>query len=152
MYMGDSQTYKISELAKEFDVTTRAIRFYEDKGMLTPTRQGLTRIYNAADRTKLKLILRGKRLGLTLDESFDIIDMYSPGKSNADQLQTLIRKIQERRLRLEQQMQDLEIMVLDLQDYEQRCSKSLQDITTEKTSLHGSAQLSGPLHNNQLIK
>lgn len=150
--MGDSQTYKISELAKEFDVTTRAIRFYEDKGMLTPTRQGLTRIYNAADRTKLKLILRGKRLGLTLDESFDIIDMYSPGKSNADQLQTLIRKIQERRLRLEQQMQDLEIMVLDLQDYEQRCSKSLQDITTEKTSLHGSAQLSGPLHNNQLIK
>ncbi|MFT7687245.1 MAG: DNA-binding transcriptional MerR regulator, partial [Candidatus Azotimanducaceae bacterium] len=55
--MGDSQTYKISELAKEFNVTTRTIRFYEDKGMLTPTRQGLTRIYNAADRTKLKLIL-----------------------------------------------------------------------------------------------
>ncbi|MFT5209819.1 MAG: DNA-binding transcriptional MerR regulator [Flavobacterium sp.] len=127
--MGDSQTYKISELAKEFNVTTRTIRFYEDKGMLTPTRQGLTRIYNAADRTKLKLILRGKRLGLTLDESFDIIDMYSPGKSNADQLQTLISKIQERRLRLEQQMQDLEIMVLDLQGYEQRCIKSLQEIT-----------------------
>jgi DNA-binding transcriptional MerR regulator len=127
--MGDSQTYKISELAKEFNVTTRTIRFYEDKGMLTPTRQGLTRIYNAADRTKLKLILRGKRLGLTLDESFDIIDMYSSGKSNADQLQTLISKIQERRLRLEQQMQDLEIMVLDLQGYEQRCIKSLQEIT-----------------------
>lgn len=123
-----SKTYSITDLSREFDVTTRAIRFYEDKGMLTPDRRGQTRIYTPADRTKLKLILRGKRLGLTLDESRDIIDMYNPGKSNADQLEKLILKIRERRDYLQQQMHDLEVMMVDLQSSERSCLEALGKI------------------------
>lgn len=121
------KTYTISDLAREFDVTTRAIRFYEDKGMLSPERRGQTRIYTPADRTKLKLILRGKRLGLTLDESLDIIEMYNPGSDNAQQLVKLIRKIRERRDYLEQQMHDLEVMMVDLQESELRCMEALEE-------------------------
>lgn len=121
------KTYSISDLAREFDVTTRAIRFYEDKGMLSPERRGQTRIYTAADRTKLKLILRGKRLGLTLDESLDIIEMYNPGSDNAQQLVKLIRKIRERSDYLEQQMHDLEVMMVDLQESELRCMEALEE-------------------------
>ncbi len=122
-----SKTYSISDLAKEFDVTTRAIRFYEDKGMLIPSRKGQTRIYTAADRTKLKLILRGKRLGLTLDESNDLIEMYDPSGSNNDQLRTLIAKIHDRQDYLRQQMKDLEVMMVDLQESEQRCLDAMTD-------------------------
>ncbi|WP_439134547.1 MerR family transcriptional regulator [Pseudomaricurvus sp.] len=126
-----TKTYSITDLSREFDVTTRAIRFYEDKGMLTPERRGQTRIYTPADRTKLKLILRGKRLGLTLDESRDIIEMYNPGKSNADQLEKLILKIRERRDYLQQQMHDLEVMMVDLQSSERSCLEALQKIDQE---------------------
>ncbi|NIB39264.1 MerR family DNA-binding transcriptional regulator [Pseudomaricurvus alkylphenolicus] len=127
----ESRTYSISDLAREFDVTTRAIRFYEDKGMISPERRGQTRIYTPADRTKLKLILRGKRLGLTLDESRDIIEMYSPGESNAEQLLKLIRKIRERRDYLTQQMHDLEVMMVDLQESERRCLETLREVAPE---------------------
>lgn len=123
--MSDSQTYSISDLAKEFDVTTRAIRFYEDKGLLSPERRGQTRIYSGADKTKLKLILRGKRLGFTLDESRHIIQMYDPS-SNNDQLQTLLQKIRERSDYLQQQMHDLELMMVDLQESEQRCLDAIE--------------------------
>ena len=119
--------YSISDLAKEFDITTRTIRFYEDKGMILPQRKGQTRIYSAADRTKLKLILRGKRLGLTLDESRDIIEMYNPGTNNAKQLLKLISKIRERKAASEQQMHDLEVMMVDLQEYEQRAVDTLRE-------------------------
>lgn len=125
--MSDSKTYSISDLAKEFDVTTRAIRFYEDKGMLAPQRKGQTRIYTPADRTKLKLILRGKRLGFTLDESRDLIEMYNPSGNNDDQLQTLIDKIRDRQLYLQQQMKDLEVMMVDLQESEQRCLDAMSN-------------------------
>ncbi len=125
--MSDSKTYSISDLAKEFDVTTRAIRFYEDKGMLAPERKGQTRIYSPADRTKLKLILRGKRLGLTLDESNDLIEMYDPSGNNRDQLQTLLNTIRERQVYLRQQMRDLEVMMVDLQESEQRCLDAMQE-------------------------
>jgi DNA-binding transcriptional MerR regulator len=124
--MGSGNTYSISELAKEFDITTRTIRFYEDKGLITPARQGQTRIYSAADRTKLKLILRGKRLGFSLEQSRDIIAMYEPGKSNADQLAALINSIRDKRAQLEQQLHDLELMMVDLNESEQRCIDSLQ--------------------------
>ena len=82
--------YSISQLSKEFDITTRSIRHYEDIGLLSPARRGQTRIYNPADRTRLKLILRGKRLGISLEDSREIIDMYEPGKNNVEQLQKLI--------------------------------------------------------------
>ncbi len=125
--MSEAKTYSISDLAKEFDVTTRAIRFYEDKGMLSPERRGQTRIYTPADRTKLKLILRGKRLGFTLDESRDLIEMYNPSGNNSDQLQTLIDKIRDRQHYLQQQMKDLEVMMVDLQESEQRCLDAMNN-------------------------
>ncbi len=129
-----ARSFSISDLAKEFDVTTRAIRFYEDKGLLTPERRGQTRIYSPADRTKLKLILRGKRLGLTLDESRDIIEMYTPDGNNAKQLVKLIHKIRDRRDYLEQQMRDLEVMLVDLQESEQRCLDALQEADSDAYS------------------
>lgn len=131
-----NKTYSISELAKEFDITTRAIRFYEDKGLLNPTRKGQTRIYTPADRTKLKLILRGKRLGLTLDESRDIIGMYNPGQSNEDQLNTLLAKIRERKNYLEQQLHDIEVMMLDLQESENRALEALEALASKDEHKH----------------
>jgi len=119
------KTYSISELAKEFDITTRTIRFYEDKGMITPARQGQTRIYSPADRTKLKLILRGKRLGLSLDESNDIIDMYDPSGNNAEQLETLIDRIRQQRQTLQARLIEIQDMLHDLDGAEQICLDTL---------------------------
>lgn len=122
------QDYSIRELAEEFDVTTRTLRFYEEKGLLNPTRSGKTRIFSTADRTRLKLILRGKRLGLTLDESAEIILMYDPVGTNTRQIVSLIDKIRDKRLQLEQQKKDLELTLLDLEAAEQRCIESLDKI------------------------
>lgn len=119
-------SYKISDLAKEFDITTRTIRFYEDKGLLSPTRSGQTRIYSSADRTNLKLILRGKRLGFSLDQSREIIEMYDPSQNNTEQLTTLISNIRHKRDQLERQLHDIEVMQLDLQESEERCLEALQ--------------------------
>lgn len=123
------RSYSISDLAGEFDITTRTIRFYEEKGLLTPMRQGQNRVYSPADRTKLKLILRGKRLGLSLEESRDVIDMYAPNRDNSEQLQTLIDKIRDKRLQLRHQLDDIEIMLQDLDDAEARLVEALQDNT-----------------------
>lgn len=125
----DPLQYSISELSKEFDITTRTIRFYEDKGLLSPERQGQTRIYNSGQRTRLKLILRGKRLGLTLDESRDIIDMYDHSGSNAEQLQSLSQKIQQRRKSLQQQLHDIEVTLLELDEVQASCEQALEDCT-----------------------
>jgi len=118
-------TYSISDLANEFDVTTRTIRFYEEKGLLSPRREGVRRIYSPADRTRLRLILRGKRLGLSLDESAEIIRMYgTPGK-NRRQLELLISRIQERRADLLRQQKDLQAMLQELANAEQQCREAL---------------------------
>lgn len=117
--------YSISDLSSEFDITTRTIRFYEEKGLLTPARQGNARVYSAADRTKLKLILRGRRLGFTLEESRSIIDMYDPDHGNVEQLQTLISKIREKRTQLQEQLHDIEGMMIDLRDAEEKCLQAL---------------------------
>lgn len=122
------QDYSIRELAEEFDVTTRTLRFYEEKGLLKPTRAGKTRVYSAADKTRLKLILRGKRLGLSLDESAEIILMYDPIGSNSKQILSLIDKIHDKRVQLEQQKKDLELTLLDLEAAEERCIDSLNKI------------------------
>lgn len=129
-----SKQYSIRELAEEFDVTTRTIRFYEEKGLLMPSRQGQNRVFDAADRTRLRLILRGKRLGLTLEESSEIIGMYEHGKSNRRQLQTLIEKIREKRSQLQQQQQDLELMLLDLRDAEEQCMTALGAMDQNQTA------------------
>ena len=122
------RNYLIRELAKEFNVTTRTLRFYEEKGLLKPSRIGATRVYSAADRTRLKLILRGKRLGLSLDESAEIILMYDPVGTNSKQILTLIDAIQDKRLQLEKQKQDLEQTLEDLKLAEARCVESLKHI------------------------
>lgn len=122
-----NETYSISELAQEFDITTRTIRFYEEKGLLTPDRNGSNRLYNQADRVKLKLILRGKRLGFTLTESRDIIEMYDPSQGNTEQLQKMIGVIRDKRNHLEQQLHDLEGMMLDLRDSEEKCLQALKE-------------------------
>ena len=121
------KSYSISELSQEFDVTTRTLRFYEEKGLLAPTRKGQSRIYAARDRARLKLILRGKRLGLTLEESRDIILMYDSTSTNKKQMQALIKKIREKRMQLQQQLKDLEGMLVDLNGLEERCMAELGD-------------------------
>lgn len=123
--MSTKDEYTISELSAEFDITTRTIRFYEEKGLLNPRRIGNARVYSPADRTKLKLILRGKRLGFTLEESRSIIEMYDPERGNTDQLQSLLAKIREKRDQLEQQLHDIDVMMLDLRDSEEKCLEAL---------------------------
>ena len=120
-----SNQYSIRDLSQEFDVTTRTLRFYEEKGLLSPARMGQSRVYSAADRARLILILRGKILGLSLDQSADLISMYDPDSNNQKQLEALIEKIQSRRQQLEQQKQALEHMIVDLDEWEQRSSTAL---------------------------
>lgn len=120
-------TYTIRDLAEEFDITTRTLRFYEEKGMLSPHRQGQLRIYNAGDRTRLKLILRGKRLGLDLQESSEIIAMYNPGTNNQQQLKALLAKIGQKKIQLVRQQEDLDAMFEDLKLWEKNCNEALSN-------------------------
>jgi DNA-binding transcriptional MerR regulator len=104
-------TYTISDLAKEFDLTTRAMRFYEDMGLLQPERSGpggRNRIYSARDRTRLKLTLRAKRLGLSLTEAREIIDMYDSPRDTGPQLKKFLAVLAQHRKQLEEQMADLQ--------------------------------------------
>jgi DNA-binding transcriptional MerR regulator len=128
-----SKTYTISDLASEFDVTTRTIRFYEEKGLLKPDREGTRRIYSPSDRTKLRLILRGKRLGLSLDESAEIVLMYGSARNNRKQLEKLIARIREKQVDLKNQQRDLEFMLLDLRNAEDKCLNALTEMTTRKS-------------------
>jgi len=124
--------FSISDMSQEFDVTTRSIRHYEDIGLLTPKRRGQTRIYSTTDRTKLKLILRGKRLGFSLEESREIINMYNPTQGNKGQLQRLLDGIQHQKQKLKQQKNDINKMMHDLKNAEETCLKALgQALKTE---------------------
>lgn len=123
-----ARTYSISDLAREFDITTRTIRFYEEAGMLEPERNGQTRIYSDEDRVKLKLILRGKRLGFSLAESRELIEMYDPASDNAKQLHALRNKIQQSREALEQQLSDIQVMQNELDAAEERCLEALREL------------------------
>ena len=133
-----TQQYSITDLASEFSVTTRTLRFYEEKALLNPRRIGQTRWYSAADRARLKLILRGKRLGLTLQESSDIIQMYDPCSDNEQQLLVLIDKIQLKRAALEKQRQDLDEMIGELDTWLARYQSELSDKRIEKTGAQSS--------------
>ena len=120
-----SITYSISDLARELDVTTRAIRFYEEQGMLVPERRGHERIYRPKDLVALKLILRGKRIGFSLAECKELIDLYDPSRGNRKQLETFMAKIAARRAQLEQQLLDIQQMQLELDTAEERCLAAL---------------------------
>ena len=121
----NQQTYSISELADEFGVTTRTIRFYEEKGLVNPRREGQRRIYCAADRVRIKLILRGKRIGMSLAECVEIIDMYDPEHNSRDQLQSLLQRVRERREHLEQQRRDIDEMLAGLDEVQSLCQRAL---------------------------
>jgi len=118
--------FSISELATEFDVTPRAIRFYEGHGLLAPRRAGQRRIYSPRDRTRLKLTLRGKRLGLTLSEIRELIDMYEPGRDERPQLARFLAVLASHRTSLLQQRMDIEAQLAELQLFEKKIRKQLK--------------------------
>jgi DNA-binding transcriptional MerR regulator len=118
--------FSISELAREFEVTPRAIRFYEDQGLMSPRRDGQRRIYTARDRTRLKLTLRGKRLGLSLSEIRELIDMYEPGQDERPQLERFLAVLQSHRASLLQQRADIEAQLSEIQTFEKRVRKQLK--------------------------
>ncbi|OAN13151.1 MerR family transcriptional regulator [Photobacterium jeanii] len=114
------ETFKISELAKEFDITTRSIRFYEDVGLLAPTRSGTTRIYQRRDKIRLKLILRGKRLGFSLAEIRELFDLYDTDQTHA-QLNQMLTIIDEKQAVLQQQLNDINVVMNELTAARERC-------------------------------
>ena len=118
--------YSIGDLSREFGVTTRTIRFYEDQGLLSPTRNGQSRIYQARDRVRLKLILRGKRLGFSLKEINKLIQLYDTPEGEAGQLRSFIEKIRARRTELLVQKDDIEHVLDELDTLERRCADLLE--------------------------
>jgi DNA-binding transcriptional MerR regulator len=130
-----SQTYSISDLAKEFDLTTRAMRFYEDMGLLRPERTGpggRSRVYSSRDRARLKLTLRAKRLGLSLVEAKDIIDMYDSPRDTGPQLEKFLLVIAEHQKQLEAQMTDIQANLDELKVH-QREARALLAKSGKKT-------------------
>jgi DNA-binding transcriptional MerR regulator len=117
--------FSISELAREFDVTPRAIRFYEDQGLLAPRREGQRRVYSPRDRTRLKLTLRGKRLG-PLSEIRDLIDMYEPGRDERPQLERFLAVLESHKASLLQQQADLEAQLSEIQAFEKKVRRQLK--------------------------
>lgn len=117
--------YTITELAQEFEVTPRAIRFYEDMGLLTPARDGRHRIYAQRDRTRLKLTLRGKRLGLSLQEIKQLVDLYDSPRDTAVQLQAFVEVLASHRRQLERQREDIELTLAEIAQHEARCRELL---------------------------
>ena len=117
--------YSIGELATEFDVTPRAIRFYEGHGLLAPRRAGQRRIYSPRDRTRLKLTLRGKRLGLSLSEIRELIDMYEPGRDERPQLKRFLAVLEAHQASLLQQRADIEAQLSELEVFGKKIRKQL---------------------------
>jgi DNA-binding transcriptional MerR regulator len=126
----ETQTWSIAELAAEYDVTLRTIRFYEDRGLLTPERRGTARVYHPRDRVRLGLILRGKRLGFSLDEIATIVDMYDREPGEEGQLVYLLNQIGTRRAELEQRRRDIDETLRELAEVERRCQTDLHALRT----------------------
>jgi DNA-binding transcriptional MerR regulator len=122
-----SATHTITELAKEFDITTRTIRHYEDEGLLSPRREGQNRLFSQRDRVRLKLALRGKRLGFTLAEIRELFDLYDLARDEKRQLEQFLAKLEKRRASLEQQREDIEVMLNEITFFERQCRKLLVD-------------------------
>jgi DNA-binding transcriptional MerR regulator len=123
-----AQTWSIAELAAEYDVTLRTIRFYEDRGLLTPERRGTVRVYHSRDKVRLGLILRGKRLGFSLDEIATIVDMYDAEPGEEGQLVYLLDQITHRRADLEQRRRDIDETLHELAEVEARCQSDLKSL------------------------
>jgi DNA-binding transcriptional MerR regulator len=121
-----SNSYSISELAKEFGVTTRTIRFYEDQGILSPTRAGATRVFSNRDRVRLKLALRGKRLGFSLAEIRELFELYDVSRDEKKQLEEFLARLERRRALLEQQREDIEVMLTEIDFFANQCRRLLK--------------------------
>jgi DNA-binding transcriptional MerR regulator len=126
-------TFSITELAREFGVTTRTIRHYEEQGLLNPAREGTSRIFGARDRVRLKLALRGKRLGFSLGEIRELFELYDLAKDEKKQLETFLAKLERRRALLQQQREDIEVMLNEINFFAGQCRRLLADHTDEET-------------------
>ena len=122
-------TMTIGELAKDFDITPRSIRFYEEQGLLSPQRTGLNRVYTAKDKVRLKLVLRGKRLGFSLAEIKKLFELYDTSNNSAAQLQAMLALTEQKRAILEQQLDDIQMLMNELDEVETRCREELADLT-----------------------
>lgn len=120
------ETFSITELANEFALTTRAIRFYEDQGLLSPERRGTRRIYSQRERVRLKLVLRGKRLGMSLADISGILDLYDADHSERPQLLKFLEVLGARRVLLEQQREDIDVVLEEISSIERDCRKRLK--------------------------
>jgi DNA-binding transcriptional MerR regulator len=120
-----TRTFTITELSAEFDITPRAIRFYEDVGLLEPARDGRNRVYTQRDRTRLKLTLRGKRLGLSLQEIKQLVDMYESPDDTHQQLTAFLAILRQHRQQMQQQLDDLRVTLAEIDQHEQRCLRML---------------------------
>ncbi|CAG22985.1 MerR family transcriptional regulator [Photobacterium profundum] len=118
------ETFKISELAKEFDITTRSIRFYEDMGLIHPTRQGNIRVYQRRDKIRLQLILRGKRLGFSLAEIRELFELYDTNQSD-NQLNQMLTIIDDKQVTLQRQLNDINVVMSELNAARKRCHQAL---------------------------
>jgi DNA-binding transcriptional MerR regulator len=127
------RTWTIADLAEEYGVTLRTIRFYEDRGLLTPERRGTTRVFHPRDRVRLELILRGKRLGFSLGEIATIVDMYDAEPGEAGQLRYLLEQIDVRRTELEQRRKDIDETLAELDEVERRCREDLRALDAPAT-------------------
>ena len=121
------RTYSISDLAHEFALTTRAIRFYEDQRMIAPERRGTARVYRERERVRLKLILRGKRLGFSLTEIRELLDLYEVARNERAQLSKFVDMLGERRARLLQQKEDIDAVLAEIEGVERDCRRRLRD-------------------------
>ena len=124
-----ANTITIGELSKQFDVTTRAIRFYEEQGLLHPVREGTHRIYYAKDTVRLKLILRGKRLGFSLAEIKTLFALYDTDPNSTVQLETMLELTQQKRETLNQQLHDIQMLLAELDEVEARCKEELLELS-----------------------
>lgn len=120
--------FSISELTREFDVSTRTLRFYEDEGLIHPERRGRTRLYRAVDRRLIKEILRGRRLGFTINEIREIIDMYKGPPGEIGQLQLMMNRISQKREQLKQKRRDIEETLSDLDHAEEACLARMAEL------------------------
>lgn len=124
----EEKTYTIGELAKEFFITPRSIRFYEEQALLSPSRTGMKRVYTHKDRVRLKLILRGKRLGFSLAEAKNLFELYDSNPDSAVQLETMLSLTEQKRAVLRQQLDDIQILMNELDDVEARCRQELAEL------------------------
>jgi len=122
-----STTYTISELAREFGVTTRTIRFYEDQGLLNPAREGTNRVFSNRDKVRLKLALRGKRLGFSLADIRELFELYDVSRDERKQLEEFLSRLDRRRAHLEQQREDIEVMLTEIDFFANQCRRLLKD-------------------------